>query len=183
MQVTIQLDEEARRPIAQIDWFEGCRALIDTGALFPIWNRDAKILEQGFQAKLQRKNITFGGFGGVATGDVYRVNFELNGLHYLDMPIIVSKLKGTNWSMILSATMFDGMIYEIDTINKKLNIDVKDKQPVRILRLSDDDDDSLSVYLAGTYKTDNEYFQKNRKLNIQDLAANYVNKFIQEEVK
>ena len=67
--------------------------------------------------------------------------------------------------MLLSATMFDGMSYEIDTINKKLNIDVKDNQPVRILRLSDDDN-SISVYLAGTYKTDNEYLQKNRKLDI-----------------
>lgn len=182
MQITIQLDNEARRPIAKIDWFNGCRALIDTGALFPIWNDDGKRLEEGFGATCEKKDVTFGGFGGNAKGDVYRVNFELNGIHYINMPIIANKLERTNWNMILSATMFDGMIYEIDTINKKLNIDVKDNQPVRILRLSDDQD-RLSVYLAGTYKTDNEYFNITRKHDIQDLAANYVNTLLQEKVK
>lgn len=58
--------------------------------------------------------------------------------------------------MILSATMFDGMSYEIDTVNKRLNIDTKDNQPVRILKLSDDNN-NISVYLAGTYETKEEY--------------------------
>ena len=119
-------------------------------------------------AELIRKDVSFRGFGGEARGNVYRVNFKLSSFCYIDMPIVANRIQGANWSVLLSATMFDEMIYEIDTINKKLNIDVKDNQPVRILRLSDDDD-SLSVYLAGTYKTDNEYFQKNRKFNIQDF--------------
>lgn len=180
MQMTIQLDKKARRPIAEIDWFEGCRALIDTGALFPIWNGIGADLEQSFNAKLQKRDVAFRGFGGEAKGDLYRVNFEMNGLHYPNIPIIASEIEGTNWNMLLSATMFDGMIYEIDTINKKLNIDTKDNQPVRILRLSNDNN-SISVYLAGTYKTDDEYLRKNRKLDIQDLAANYVNTILQEE--
>lgn len=165
MQMTIQLDEEARRPIAQIDWFEGCRALIDTGALFPVWNKSEDTLVKKLGAELIRRNVTFKGFGGETQGNLYRVNFMLNNLHYINMPIIANRIQGANWSMLLSATMFDGMSYEIDTINKKLNIDVKDNQPVRILRLSDDDN-SISVYLAGTYKTDNEYLQKNRNIDI-----------------
>lgn len=165
MQMTIQLDEEARRPIAQIDWFEGCRALIDTGALFPVWNKSEDTLVKKLGAELIRRDVTFKGFGGETQGNLYRVNFILNNLHYINMPIIANRIQGANWSMLLSATMFDGMIYEIDTVNKKLNIDVKDNQPVRILRLSDDDN-SISVYLAGTYKTDNEYLQKNRELDI-----------------
>lgn len=165
MQMTIQLDEEARRPIAQIDWFEGCRALIDTGALFPVWDKSEDTLVKKLGAELIRRDVTFKGFGGETQGNLYRVNFILNNLHYINMPIIANRIQGANWSMLLSATMFDGMSYEIDTINKKLNIDVKDNQPVRILRLSDDDN-SISVYLAGTYKTDNEYLQKNRKLDI-----------------
>lgn len=72
------------------------------------------------------------------------------------MPIIASELPGSNWNMILSATMFDGMIYEIDTITKTLRIDTKDNQPVRILRLSNDNS-NLSVYLAETYKTESDY--------------------------
>lgn len=165
MQMTIQLDKEARRPIAQIDWFEGCRALIDTGALFPVWNKSEDALVKKLGAELIRKDVTFKGFGGETQGNLYRVNFILNNLHYINMPIIANRIQGANWSMLLSATMFDGMVYEIDTVNKKLNIDVKDNQPVRILRLSDDDN-SISVYLAGTYKTDDEYLQKNRELDI-----------------
>lgn len=156
MQITIQLDDKARRPIANLSWFHGCRALIDTGALFPIWNGDGKTLEDGFHASLQKKNVVFSGFGGKTLGDFYRVNFDMNGLYYIDMPIIASELPGSNWNMILSATMFDGMVYEIDTINKKLRIDTKDNQPVRILRLSDDNN-HLSVYLAGAYKTKADY--------------------------
>ncbi|MCM1121933.1 MAG: hypothetical protein NC416_05070 [Eubacterium sp.] len=161
MQITIQLDEKARRPIANISWFNGCRALIDTGALFPIWNGDGVSLEDGFGAKLQKKDIVFGGFGGKARGDLYRVNFVLNGIYYMDMPIIASELEGTNWNMIISAIMFDGMTYEIDTVNKKLNIDTKDNQPVRILKLSDDNN-NISVYLAGTYQTKELYFTTNK---------------------
>lgn len=157
MQITIQLDREARRPIANLNWFRGCRALIDTGALFPIWNGDGKSLEEGFHARLLQRDVKFGGFGGKANGDLYRVHFELNGLHYLDMPIIASEIKEANWNIILSATMFDGMTYEIDTINKQLNIDTKDNQPVRILKLSEDNDNSISVYLAGTYVSEGDY--------------------------
>lgn len=156
MQITIQLDDKARRPVANLNWFHGCRALIDTGALFPIWNGSGSTLADGFRAKLQKKNVIFSGFGGKTTGDLYRVNFEMNGLYYIDMPIIASELPGSNWNMILSATMFDGMIYEIDTITKTLRIDTKDNQPVRILRLSNDNS-NLSVYLAETYKTESDY--------------------------
>lgn len=164
MQITIQLDDKARRPIANINWFNGCRALIDTGALFPIWNKSEAGLVRHLGAVLIKKDVVFGGFGGEARGNLYRVNFELNGIYYIDMPIIASKLVRANWSMILSATMFDGMSYEIDTVNKRLNIDIKDNQPVRILRLSDDNN-SISVYLAGTYETKDIYYKKN--LNTQ----------------
>ena len=93
MQITIQLDTKARRPTANINWFSGCRALIDTGVLFPIWNGDGKSLEQGFKAKLLKRDVVFGGFGGNAKGDLYRVNFELNGIYYIDIPIIASEIE------------------------------------------------------------------------------------------
>lgn len=123
-------------------------------------------------AILVKKDITFGGFGGEARGNLYRVNFELNSIHYINMPIIASELKGTNWHIIISATMFDGMAYEIDTVNKKLNVDTKDNQPIRILRLSDDNN-NLSVYLAGTYETKDEYIS----LFNRGIAAERMNHF------
>lgn len=73
------------------------------------------------------------------------------------MPIIVKEEPNLNCHMLLSATMFDGMTYEIDTRNKKLNINTNDNQPVRILRLSKDYHNNVSVYLAGTYDSIEAY--------------------------
>lgn len=60
--------------------------------------------------------------------------------------------------------MFDGMTYEIDTIHKRFNIDTKDNQPVRILKISKDTDNKISVYLAETYTTPDEYDKNIKKL-------------------
>ena len=62
MQLTLQLDATSRRPVVKLDWFNGCRALLDTGALFPVWTSDGKLLQQ-LGAKLEKKEVTFGGFG------------------------------------------------------------------------------------------------------------------------
>lgn len=50
------------------------------------------MLVEKLGAVLVKKNITFGGFGGETQGNIYRIHFELNGLYYLDMPIVASRL-------------------------------------------------------------------------------------------
>mgnify|MGYP000270779308 CR=1 FL=1 len=50
------------------------------------------------------------------------------------------------------AEMSDG------AVNHKLNIDTRDNQPVRLLKISDDNG-KISVYLAGTYENVEEYTQ------------------------
>lgn len=155
MQLDISLDKSARRPIARLEWFSGCRALIDTGALFPVWTKSEFLLVK-LGGKLERNNISFSGFGGKTDGQLYRVNFNLNGLQYIDMPVVVKPMNDLNCHIILSATMFENMIYTIDTINKYMSIDTKDNQIVRILKVSDEYG-KLSVYLAGTYETEIDY--------------------------
>jgi hypothetical protein len=55
---------DSDRPIVKLDYiFSGCTALIDTGALFPVWTKDTKLLEQ-LGAKLVKKDVGFNGFGG-----------------------------------------------------------------------------------------------------------------------
>lgn len=76
MQLTLQLDATSRRPVVKLGWFNGCRALLDTGALFPVWTSDGKLLQQ-LGAKLEKEEVTFGGFGGKAKGSLYRVDFRL----------------------------------------------------------------------------------------------------------
>lgn len=155
MQLTIQLDKYARRPIARLNWFNDCRALIDTGALFPVWTKGEPLLVK-LGARLEKENVSFSGFGGETNGNLYRIDFTLNGLQYIDMPIVAKSMNDLNCHMILSATMFEKMVYTIDTVNKYLNIDTIDNQIVRILRISDEYS-NFSAYLAGTYETVEDY--------------------------
>ncbi len=68
MEEIIDLNPDVQRPLIKLnDVFKGCTALIDTGALVPIWTKDVRILE-GLGAKLIKKNTEFGGFGGKAEG-------------------------------------------------------------------------------------------------------------------
>lgn len=159
MQLTIPLDQYARRPIARLDWFHDCRALIDTGALFPVWTKnEALLLRLG--ARLIRKNVAFSGFGGKTCGSLYRVNFSLYGLQYPNMPIVAKPTNDLNCHLILSATMFDQMIYTIDTINKCFTIDTIDPQIVRILKVSDEYG-NITSYLASSCDLTEEYANQN----------------------
>lgn len=155
MRITIPLDKFARRPIATLNWFHDCRALIDTGALFPVWTKNEMLLVK-LGAKLERKCVTFSGFGGKTMGSLYRVNFIPGSLQYVDMPIVAKPMNELNCHMILSATMFENMIYSIDTINKYFSIDTTDNQLVRILKISDEYG-TLSAYLASTHDTTELY--------------------------
>lgn len=155
MQLTLKLDANARRPVIKLSWFNGCRALLDTGALFPVWTGDGELLQK-LGATLMKKEVAFGGFGGDTKGSLYRINFTLDTLVFVDMPIVATNMKDLNCHLILPATMFDKMIYEIDMINHSLNIDTKDNQMVRVLKLSDDTE-KMSAYLAGTYETIQAY--------------------------
>ncbi len=155
MQIIIPMDKFARRPVARLDWFNDCRALLDTGALFPVWTKsEASLIKLG--GKLEKKNVCFNGFGGETEGQLYRINFSLKGLQYIDMPIVVKPMDDLNCHMILSATMFEKMVYTIDTISRCLTIDTMDNQIVRILRISDEYS-KFSAYLAGTYETEEDY--------------------------
>ena len=54
------------------------------------------------------------------------------------MHIIANSELNTSFSMIISATMFSGLIYEIDTKNHKLNITIpNDESLIRNLRIQD----------------------------------------------
>ena len=70
------LDPDASRPLIQLDSiFRNCTALIDTGALIPVWTKQSAVLTR-LGAKLEREAVTFGGFGGAATGDLFRMDFR-----------------------------------------------------------------------------------------------------------
>lgn len=56
------------------------------------------------------------------------------------MHIIANNDINASFNLILSATMFDGLVYQIDTVNHVLNVDVPDHESsVRNLRIEDKD--------------------------------------------
>ena len=135
-QFTLDLDKSQQRPIVMLQ--KGLKALLDTGAYIPVWVGGERVLSEGLGAELVSKNISFTGFGGIAYGNLYKVTIQVGDLMYPNMHIIASDEFDVPFHIILSATMFAHLIYEIDDKNHKLNIKVPDSESIiRNLRIVD----------------------------------------------
>lgn len=135
-QVTFKLVADQERPVVIVE--RGMTALLDTGAYIPLWTDEESILIDKFGATLHKTGIKFTGYGGVAFGNHYKVTLKLGAITYPNMSIIANQDLDTPFNLILSATMFKGMIYEIDDVNHFLNITVPDSESmVRNLRISE----------------------------------------------
>ena len=87
-----------------------------------------------------KDNVVFGGFGGETRGNLYELKSMLiGGLIFPRIHMIACKdLKDVPFQLILSATMFSGLIYEIDDKNHKLNVTIPDDESmVRNLTIED----------------------------------------------
>ncbi len=137
-QFTLDLNENVQRPVARLTNWHQFDVMLDTGALFPVWVDEEKALEK-LGAKCVKQNVTFGGFGGEAVGNLYRLPyFQLGELIFPELPIISCKVKAP-CHMILSASMFSKLSYEIDDEHHKLNVTIPDTQStVRNLTIWDD---------------------------------------------
>ncbi len=134
-QFTLNLDKRQQRPVVLLN---NLSALLDTGAYIPVWTDDEEILVTNFDGKLVKKNVPFTGFGGVAYGNLYQVNINIGDLVFPNMHIVANGDLNSSYNLILSATMFDGLIYEINTKTHKLNITVPNGESnIRNLRIED----------------------------------------------
>ena len=135
-QFTMQLDATQQRPVVLLK--NTLTALLDTGAYIPIWTDEEDILASVLGGRLIKKNVPFVGFGGTAYGNLYQVTLEVGELIFPNMHIVANSELNTSYNLILSATMFDGLIYEINTKTHKLSISVPDEEAlVRNLRVVD----------------------------------------------
>lgn len=134
-QFTLNLDTTQQRPVVALN---NLTALLDTGAYIPVWTDDEEILISDLGAKLIKKNIPFIGFGGITHGNLYQLTLEVGDLVFPNMHIVANNELNTSYNLILSATMFEGLIYEINTRFHTLNVTVvNDSDLVRNLRLID----------------------------------------------
>lgn len=114
-------------------------ALLDTGAYIPVWTDEEDILVSVMGGKLVKRNVPFTGFGGMAYGNLYQVKLEIGDLVFPNMHIVANSGLYTSYNLILSAAMFDGFIYEVDTKIHRLSVSVPDEESiVRNLRIIDD---------------------------------------------
>lgn len=127
-QITLRLDKRQQRPVVLLK--DTLSALLDTGAYLPVWVDDEAILAEDLGAALIKKNIPFTGFGGTAQGNLYQVTIEVGDLIFPNMHIIANNDMHVPFNMILSATMFQNLIYEIDDKNHKLNISIPDEESI-----------------------------------------------------
>ena len=135
-QFMLRLDATQQRPVVLLK--NTLTALLDTGAYIPIWTDSEDILVSGLGGKLIKKDVPFTGFGGTAFGNLYQVTLEIGDLIFPNMHIVANSELNTSYNLILSATMFDGLIYEINTKTHSLNISVPDEETfVRNLRVVD----------------------------------------------
>ena len=135
-QITFQLDHRQQRPVLKL---EGkLRALLDTGAYIPVWTDDEEVLAHNMGAELVAKNVSFTGFGGTAIGNLYKVTLRVGELIYPNMSILANQDLDTPFNLILSATMFQNLIYEVDDKNHRFNVSIPDEESmVRNLRIED----------------------------------------------
>ena len=137
-QYTLKLDNTRQRPVVILN--NGLTALLDTGAYIPVWTDDEDILTSELGAELVKKDVPLSGFGGCTLGNLYKVNIDIGGILYPNMHIIANNDINATFNLILSATMFEGLVYQIDTVNHVLNIEIPDKESnVRNLRVEDDE--------------------------------------------
>ena len=138
-QFTLKLDKNYQRPVIELKDWHNFEALLDTGAFFPIWTASEIILKKA-GGELKQEGVRFKGFGGETTGNLYALNmFVVGELIFPNMSIIACQdLEEVPFQLILSATMFDNLLYEIDNKHHRLNITVLDDEPlVRNLRIRD----------------------------------------------
>lgn len=134
-----KLDKNISRPVVVLDKYKDCLALLDTGAEVPVWTDSENLLRYVYKARLVKAQEKFYGFGGATYGNLYRIpQFILGTLVYPDLPIIAVNDSRVPFSMILSASMFSRLTYEINDRDKYLRITVPEgESTVRHLEIKD----------------------------------------------
>lgn len=134
MTMEFDLLEDFQRPAIMLKFGnEKFRALVDTGAFIPVYTGNIEILKS-IGGKFEKRGVSFGGFGGRFTGDLYRIDLKFGRLKYEQLPIICAHNPNMPFTFVLSATMFAGFKYTIDNIEHRLIVDTNTDDSTAKLR-------------------------------------------------
>ena len=128
-EISIPLLNKYERPIIQL---YNLSAMIDTGAVIPVFFIAPAIIEKFFEMKLILSNTSIGGLGGYEKGSVYSVSeFKIGELTFENFEFFVPDEPKFRFQFLLSATLFYGMEYTFDTINGKFIVRMTDEQSLK----------------------------------------------------
>ena len=185
LQFTIKLYSDFHRPIFDIH-NNKIVALLDTGAVYPVWTGSEESLIKTLKAKSLNATTSVSGFGGNSIGKIYIVPLlQIGKLYFPNMHIVVcNSIGNASFSLILSATMFKGLIYEIDTVNNCFNVTIPDKESnIRNYKILDSNGNiHILCQSAEQIHVDTSANNKHQ-LTKEDFQANYVNTLIKKYEK
>ena len=145
--IYLSLNEFVDRPVVKLPEHKGLKALLDTGARFPVWTASTALLK-AHGGKLFKKNVSYSGIGGETIGDIYRIPGLIigkgtNSLIFPELPVVTNtEFAEAAFELILSATMFHDIDYTVS--NKRHSL---------IIHLEDNDSDVRNAIL----KLDNDF--------------------------
>ena len=126
---SIPLNPEYERPVINL---YNLPALIDTGAVVPIFSIYTELLEKYFKTKKILEDTSVGGIGGSANGSVYSIaEFKIGELIFENIEVFVPRKPAIRFPISLSASLFRGMDFEFDRINEKFIVRMKDDQNLK----------------------------------------------------
>lgn len=122
-----------KRPVMML---RGLPTLIDTGAIVPVFSPSTipkftkMLMKTAFHAEIVIENKSFVGFDGPVWGDVYSIpEFHIGELVYRPFEVFVPYKSKLTHPVILSATLFDGTIYTVDSVNYSFTVRLPDGFP------------------------------------------------------
>ena len=146
-QMTLELIEKYQRPVVRLNKFHNIYAMIDTGAVYPVWMSGEERLRR-LGAVQKKDSVPFGGLGGMTRGALYEIPaLQLGDLIYPRMSIIAHR-SSFPVPLLLPATMFNNLIYEINNKTHRLNITVPDDESISRSLTIRDEDGRLCVFCS-----------------------------------
>ena len=126
---TFKLQKKSTRPLILMDQiFPGCSALLDTGARISMWTKSEQMLLRLPSVRLLKEGIGFSGFGGRTDGNLYEMDLPFGSLIYPKVRIIQHQDDRIPGFFLLSASMFEGMVYTVDREQNRFLLDTRNNQ-------------------------------------------------------
>lgn len=126
-EIYIPTNKNADRPIVYLQQHGNLRALLDSGARFPVWMSDITSLI-ALGAKLFKNDVKYAGVGGQTVGDIYKIpTFVLgdrtSSLIFPELPVVTNtEFAEAPFELLLSNTMFNNLDYLIS--NKRHSVTI-----------------------------------------------------------